>query len=55
MNNCIQSEITITADSQPKKSKYYELINNPEILAEIKEFRAMYEAQKKALKELEER
>ena len=56
MNNCIQSEITITADSQPKKSKYFSLINNPEILAEIKEHRKkMYEAQKKALKELEER
>ena len=39
MNNCIQSETTTTADNQPKKSKYYELINNPEILAEIKEYR----------------
>ena len=56
MNNCIQSETTITADNQPKKSKYYELINNPEIIAEIKEHRKnMYEAQKKALRELEER
>ena len=49
-------EITHTKDKHPKKSKYHELMNNPEILAEIKEHRKkLNEAHKKALKELEAR